>query len=225
EFVYHSTITNNKAKKNLRYGLHFMFSHNDVYESNTFTDNGAGVAVMYSRNVTMLKNTFDENWGEASYGLLLKELSDSQIEHNRFVRNTTGIYLEGTTRVKIQKNHFQGNGWAMKMQASCMDNQINRNNFYGNTFDVATNGRLTLNKFESNYWDKYEGYDLNKDGFGDVPYHPLSLFTVLVEKNPSAMLLFRSFMITLLDKSEKVLPSITPDNFKDEKPLMRPMKL
>lgn len=225
EFVYHSTITNNKAKNNLRYGLHFMFSHNDVYESNTFTDNGAGVAVMYSRNVTMLKNTFDENWGEASYGLLLKELSDSQIEHNRFVRNTTGIYLEGTTRVKIQKNHFQGNGWAMKMQASCMDNQINQNNFYGNTFDVATNGRLTLNKFESNYWDKYEGYDLNKDGFGDVPYHPLSLFTVLVEKNPSAMLLFRSFMITLLDKSEKVLPSITPDNFKDEKPLMRPMKL
>ncbi len=225
EFVYHSTIKNNKAKNNLRYGLHFMFSHNDTYESNTFTNNGAGVAVMYSRNVTMFKNTFDENWGDSAYGLLLKELSDSQIENNRFVQNTTGIYLEGTTRVKIQKNLFHGNGWAMKLQASCMDNQINQNNFYGNTFDVATNGRLTLNKFEANYWDKYEGYDLDKDGFGDVPYHPLSLFTVLVEKNPSAMLLFRSFMITLLDKSEKVLPSITPDNFKDEKPLMRPVKL
>ena len=225
EFVYHSIIKNNKAKNNLRYGLHFMFSHNDTYESNTFTNNGAGVAVMYSRNVTMLKNTFDENWGESAYGLLLKELSDSQIENNNFVQNTTGIYLEGTTRVKIQKNLFHGNGWAMKLQASCMDNNISNNNFYGNTFDVATNGRLTLNKFESNYWDKYEGYDLDKDGFGDVPYHPLSLFTVLVEKNPSAMLLFRSFMITLLDKSEKVLPSITPDNFKDEKPLMRPVKL
>lgn len=225
EFVYHSTIKNNKAKNNLRYGLHFMFSHNDTYESNIFTNNGAGVAVMYSRNVTMLKNTFDENWGDSAYGLLLKELSDSQIENNRFVQNTTGIYLEGTTRVKIQKNLFHGNGWAMKLQASCMDNNISNNNFYGNTFDVATNGRLTLNKFEANYWDKYEGYDLNKDGFGDVPYHPLSLFTVLVEKNPSAMLLFRSFMITLLDKSEKVLPSITPDNFKDEKPLMRPVKL
>ncbi len=48
---------------------------------------------------------------------------------------------------------------------------------------------------------------------GDVPYHPLSLFAVLTETNPSAMLLYRSFMITLLDKSEKVLPSITPDNF------------
>ncbi|MDV7399538.1 hypothetical protein RZS08_49450, partial [Arthrospira platensis SPKY1] len=113
---------------------------------------------------------------------------------------------------------FEGNGWAMKIQASCMDNVIVNNNFNGNSFDMGTNGSLVLNTFDSNYWDKYEGYDLNKDGKGDVPYHPLSLFSVLVEKNPSAMLLFRSFMITLLDKSEKVLPSITPDNFVDKSP-------
>lgn len=225
EFVYHSTISNNISKNNLRYGLHFMFSHNDSYESNTFTNNGAGVAVMYSRQVTMIRNTFNENWGDAAYGLLLKELTDSKIINNTFVHNTTGIYLEGTTRVKMEKNLFKANGWAMKMQASCMDNEIVNNNFLGNTFDTATNGSLTLNKFTANYWDKYEGYDLDRDGFGDVPYHPLSLFSVLVEKNPSAMLLFRSFMITLLDKSEKVLPSITPDNFKDEKPLMRPVRL
>jgi nitrous oxidase accessory protein len=39
------------------------------------------------------------------------------------------------------------------------------------------------------------------------------------------MLLFRSFMITLLDKSEKVLPSITPDNFIDNSPLMHSLPL
>jgi nitrous oxidase accessory protein len=106
-----------------------------------------------------------------------------------------------------------------------MDNEIVNNNFQGNTFDMGTNGSLVLNTFNNNYWDKYEGYDINKDGLGDIPYHPLSLFAVLVEKNPSAMLLFRSFMITLLDKSEKVLPSITPDNFVDKAPLMKPLKL
>ncbi|RTL14057.1 MAG: nitrous oxide reductase family maturation protein NosD, partial [Flavobacteriaceae bacterium] len=42
---------------------------------------------------------------------------------------------------------------------------------------------------------------------------------------PSAMLLYRSFMITLLDKSEKVLPSITPNNFVDNKPLMKSLPL
>lgn len=225
EFVTNSEISWNRASKNIRYGLHFMFSHSDVYRHNRFTSNGAGVAVMYSRQVSMFNNVFNENWGDAAYGLLLKELTDSKIDGNKFLKNTTGIYSEGTTRVEIKRNLFQGNGWALKLQASCMDNQISKNNFFGNTFDVATNGNLTLNKFESNYWDKYEGYDLDKNGVGDVPFHPLSLFSVLVERTPTAMLLFRSFMITLLDKSEKVLPTITPDNFKDEKPMMRPLKL
>ena len=90
---------------------------------------------------------------------------------------------------------------------------------------MGTNGSLVLNNFDSNYWDKYEGYDLDKNGLGDVPYHPLSLFAVLSENNPSTMLLYRSFMITLLDKSEKILPTITPDNFIDNKPLMKSLPL
>ena len=225
EFVYDSVIWRNIATNNIRYGLHFMFSSNDSYITNIFRNNGAGVAVMYSKDVTMINNYFDENWGASSYGLLLKEISDSFIFSNYFKNNTSGIYMEGTNRIKIEKNVFEGNGWAMKIQASCMDNEIVNNNFQGNTFDMGTNGSLVLNTFNNNYWDKYEGYDINRDGKGDVPYHPLSLFAVLVEKNPSAMLLFRSFMITLLDKSEKVLPSITPDNFVDNSPLMKPLKL
>lgn len=225
EFVYDSVIWRNIATNNIRYGLHFMFSSNDSYFTNIFRNNGAGVAVMFSKDVTMINNYFDENWGASSYGLLLKEISDSYISSNYFKNNTSGIYMEGTNRIKIEKNVFEANGWAMKIQASCMDNEIVNNNFQGNTFDMGTNGSLVLNTFNNNYWDKYEGYDINKDGLGDVPYHPLSLFAVLVEKNPSAMLLFRSFMITLLDKSEKVLPSITPDNFVDNSPLMKPLKL
>ncbi|WP_276978790.1 nitrous oxide reductase family maturation protein NosD [Flavobacterium filum] len=225
EFVYDSVIWRNIATNNIRYGLHFMFSSNDSYITNIFRNNGAGVAVMFSKDVTMINNYFDENWGASSYGLLLKEISDSNIYTNYFKNNTSGIYMEGTNRIKIEKNVFEGNGWAMKIQASCMDNEIVNNNFQGNTFDMGTNGSLVLNTFNNNYWDKYEGYDINRDGLGDVPYHPLSLFAVLVEKNPSAMLLFRSFMITMLDKSEKVLPSITPDNFVDKAPLMKPLKL
>ena len=183
------------------------------------------VAVMYSNDVKMFNNKFDENWGQSAYGLLLKELNDGQILGNIFIRNTAAVYMEGSNRMKFENNLFQENGWAMVVQASCDDNEIVNNNFIGNTFDMGTNGSLVLNKFDSNYWDKYEGYDLDKNGFGDVPYHPLSLFAVLVESNPSTMLLYRSFMITLLDKSEKVLPSITPDNFIDNKPLMKSLPI
>ncbi len=225
EFVTNSHITKNISTKNIRYGLHFMFSNNDVYTSNTFKNNGAGVAVMFTKGVKMYHNLFEENWGDAAYGLLLKEISDSHIEGNKFVKNTSGIFMEGASRIMITHNLFKNNGWAMKVQASCMDNTITKNNYIGNTFDVGTNGSLVLNTFNGNYWDKYEGYDLNKDGIGDIPYRPVSLFSMILEKMPPAMALFRSFMVTILDKTEKIIPSITPENLKDDTPLMKPVRL
>ncbi len=225
EFVTNSIIQNNISFSNIRYGLHFMFSNDDAYVSNIFRGNGAGVAVMFTKRVTMIKNTFEENWGDAAYGLLLKEISDSYIFGNHFSKNTSGIFMDGTNRIVVERNVFEANGWGMKIQANCMDNIVKDNNFEGNTFDISTNGTLVLNKFEKNYWDKYEGYDLNKDAIGDIPYHPLSLFSVIVEKNPPAMLLYRSFMVSLLDKSEKILPSLTPENFIDNLPRMHALKL
>ncbi|WP_375605318.1 nitrous oxide reductase family maturation protein NosD [Flavobacterium davisii] len=225
EFVTNSVIWRNISNNNIRYGLHFMFSNDDAYITNIFKNNGAGVAVMFTKNVKMINNYFEENWGDSAYGLLLKEISDSYIYNNKFVSNTSGIYMEGTSRILVEKNQFRDNGWGMKIQASCMDNMITNNNFIKNTFDVSTNGSLILNTFDKNYWDQYEGYDINKDGLGDIPYHPLSLFAVLTENTPSVMLLYRSFMITLLDKSEKVIPTITPDNFVDKKPLIKSLPL
>ena len=133
--------------------------------------------------------------------------------------------MEGSNRVQIQRNQFEGNGWAMKMQSSCMDNMLTQNNFVQNTFDLATNGSLKLNTFVRNYWDKYEGYDLDKDKEGDVPYRPVSLFSMVVEKYPMAMLLFRSFMVTLLDRTERVMPSLIPEDLKDDFPMMNPVAL
>ncbi len=221
EFVKNSFIKCNTTTRNIRYGLHFMFSNNDIYESNSFIGNGAGVAVMFSKKVTMLNNQFKENWGDAAYGLLLKEISDSYIASNVFEKNTTGIYLEGASRINMSHNVFKSNGWAMKIQASCMDITVSQNNFLGNTFDISTNGSLVLNTFNRNYWDKYEGYDLNHDKMGDIPYRPVSLYSMIVEQNPPAMMLFRSFITSLLDKTEKLIPSLTPENLKDNTPLMR----
>jgi nitrous oxidase accessory protein len=48
---------------------------------------------------------------------------------------------------------------------------------------------------------------------------------MIAEKNPSAMMLFRSFMVTLFDKTEKMLPGIIPENLKDNAPLMKPFSL
>lgn len=225
EFVTNTVTDHNLAKNNVRYGLHFMFSHENSYAYNTFTGNGAGVAVMYTRNVRMEHNVFDENWGDAAYGLLLKDIMDSHIANNTFKTNTTGIYMEGSNRVVLEHNLFEANGWAIKIQGSCENNIIRQNNFMQNTFDIATNSTKNYNTFTGNYWDKYEGYDLDKDQVGDIPYRPVSMYSVIVERYPTAMILFRSFMVTLLDRTERLLPSLTPEDLKDDVPLMKPLKL
>lgn len=221
EFVSQSSITDNTSEKNIRYGLHFMFSNDDRYEGNTFRGNGAGVAVMYSKRVIMIRNRFEENWGPSAYGLLLKDITDSDISENAFLTNTVGIHMEGSSRIGITHNQFKNNGWAIKVQASCDDNRFTKNNFLGNSFDVGTNGTMMLNEFSGNYWDKYEGYDLNKDGIGDIPYHPVSMYSMIIEQNPSTLILFRSFLTSLLDRSEKAIPGLTPADLVDKKPMMK----
>ncbi len=222
EFATNSLVNGNYSESNLRYGLHFMFSHNNEYLKNTFIKNGAGVAVMYTTGVKMIDNIFEQNWGASAYGLLLKDIRDSEVKNNRFIKNSVGIFMEGSSRIQFNENEFKQNGYAVKIQASCDDNTFSRNNFTGNTFDLATNGTLVLNKVDGNYWDKYEGYDLNKDQVGDVPFHPVSMYSMVVEQIPPAVLLWRSFLVLLMDRAEKAIPAITPENLKDTAPLMKP---
>lgn len=222
EFVEDSPITGNEMSSNHRYGLHFMFSNRCTYRGNTLRANGAGVAVMYTRQVIMEDNRFEHNWGGSSYGLLLKDITDSRVAHNVFENNTVGIYLEGSNRIDILRNRFSRSGWAIKIMANAQDNRFEGNSFLGNSFDVATNSRQNNSLFRGNFWDKYRGYDLDGDGTGDVPFRPVRLFSLIVERTAPALILLRSFFIDVLDAAEQVFPSLTPETLIDESPLIRP---
>ena len=222
EFVDNSIVENNTVVDNLRYGLHFMFSDNDQYLKNRFESNGAGVAVMFSKFIRMEDNDFIDNWGSAAYGLLLKEITDSEIRFNRFHRNTTGIYGEGVSRTSFMNNDFTRNGWALNILGSCADNTIRKNNFLYNTFDVSTNSSRNYNNYNGNFWsDNTAGYDLDRDGVSDVPYRPVKLFSYMVGNMQSTTILMRSLLVDLINHAEKVAPVITPHNLLDEEPMMK----
>ena len=221
EFSDNCIIKNNVSEQNIRYGLHFMFSNNDEYRDNTFENNGAGVAVMFSKKIKMFNNTFKENWGTASYGLLLKEINDAEIVGNTFEENTIGINIEGSNRITYKNNNFINNGWAVKVRGACYTNRFLANNFLYNSFDISYNSNVNDNVFDRNYWSNYTGYDLNKDGIGDVPYRPVKLFSYIVNRTPETIILLRSLFIDIIDFSEKVSPVFTPDNLLDNNPLMK----
>jgi nitrous oxidase accessory protein len=220
EFVKRAVIRGNTSSGNSRYGLHFMFSDDCEYRDNTFRRNGAGIAVMYTRRIRIENNRFEENEGPTAYGLLLKDISDSRLAGNRFRRNTVGLLAEGGGRLEVVENHFEDNGWAIRLMANSMDNRFTGNVFAGNSFDLSTNSQSNYSSFSGNWWDRYRGYDLDRDGRGDVGYRPVRLFSLLVARHPPALILLRSGFVDLLDLAERVLPVLTPETLVDDAPLM-----
>lgn len=221
EFSDNITIKDNFSKNNVRYGLHFMFSNNNYVINNTFETNGAGIALMFSKFMQVENNIIQKNWGTAAYGLLLKEVNDANIKNNLFFENTVGITVEGSNRLEYSNNDFTSNGYALKVKGACYQNHVINNNFLYNSFDISYNGRINDNKFDNNFWSNYTGYDLNKNGIGDVPYRPVKLFSYIVNRTPETIILMRSLFIDIIDFSEKVSPVFTPDDLLDENPKMK----
>ncbi len=222
EFVKNSYIKDNISEKNLRYGLHFMFSHDNVYESNKFIENEAGVAVMYSKNIIMKNNEFSKNYGSSNFGLLLKAISNSKLENNKFIKNNVGAFLDECLRIEFIGNYFKDNIWALRIFASSENNKFYKNKFINNIFDISSNSLSNLNNlFHNNYWDKYIGYDLNKDGYGDIIYRIALIIPFIYEKYPITILLYESPLFILLNYLEMLIPSLTPSNLLDKNPILK----
>lgn len=221
EFTTDAVVQRNRSTGQLRYGLHFMFSHGCRYRENLFARNRAGVAVMYTREVVMEANRFEDNWGSAAYGLLLKDIRDSRLTGNRFRGNTAALFAEGTVRVTIDSNQFLGNGWAVQLMGDAQETVLRTNRFERNAFDLASNSRNAASTVTGNYWDRYHGYDLDRDGLGDVPFPPVRLFALVVQQNRPALILLRSLFVSLLETAERVAPVLTPPGLVDRAPLMQ----
>lgn len=221
EFSSHITIKDNFTLGSVRYGLHFMFSNDNKVYDNIFESNGAGIALMFSKDMEVVNNVIRKNWGTASYGILLKEINDAKISRNTFFENTIAITVEGSNRIEYSNNDFISNGYALRMRGASYYSKIINNNFLHNSFDLSYNGRMNGNVFYGNFWSDYTGYDLNKDGVGDVPYRPVKLFSYIVNRNSEAIILLRSLFIDIIDFSEKVSPIFTPDELLDENPKMK----
>jgi nitrous oxidase accessory protein len=226
EFTSNSNVNNNISKDNLRYGIHFMYSSNNSFTGNTFVNNQTGAAVMVSNHIHMEFNKFLNSWGPVSYGLFLKEMDDCYLDRNIFEHNTVAIVVENAERNKIAKNDFINNGTAIRLaQSDSTDNLFEYNNFISNTFDVGVNDFMdSHNIFQHNYWSDYTGYDLDRNGIGDVPFKPVKLMSLYAQKFPASLILLKSLFIDILDFTENMIPSLTPSVITDNYPSMKVIK-
>ncbi len=218
EFSNFLSIRKNKSKRNIRYGMHFMFCHDSAFYDNLFFENQTGVAIMYSDRIHVENNRFYKSWNNLSLGLLLKEINHSTFRFNVIKQNTEGIVLDSSAFNTFVFNSIAKNGIAIKIYGNCEGNTFSDNNIIGNFFDVSTNTKENRNTFLGNYWSNYQGYDLDKDGYGDVLYRPVHPFSYLTAKFPELVILLYSPLVEFLSVAEKALPILVPSLLFDAKP-------
>ena len=218
------TIRGNVAR-DLRYGLHYMYSDDNVFEDSLFENGDAGTAVMYSRRLTFRRNRFLRNRGFASVGLLLKTCDDVLAEHNLIADNARGVFLEGSARTRITENVIAGSDVALVIYDSATETRVTGNSFVGNLTPLELSGRRTDTVFDGNYWSGNDSLDLDGDGRTDEPYRLAGLFDHLRTNLTAADLMSRSLGATVVAAAERALPVLDPVPVFDRSPLARSPRL
>lgn len=209
-----------------RYGLHTMYCQENQLTGNRFTRNVAGCAIMFSNHLQVAHNDFDRNRGPRTYGLLLKDCSGGTFRDNRMVDNTIAVFMDNSNRNRIEGNLVQDNGWGLLVFSSCAGNVIAGNAFINDDYPVALDMRRTSNQFDDgkrgNYWSDHAPYDLDDDGYGDVPHSPVGAFAFLSKQYPDLSVLANSPAVVALGVAERVVPALRPSEAIDHRPLLAP---
>jgi len=209
-----------------RYATHFMYSDDCVVENAVYQQNAVGVFVMYSRNVRIEDSLLADSRGPSGMGLGVKESGNLVVDHNQFVRAADCLYLDRSPYrdgdfVLARDNTFAGCTAAVTFHSSETHNSFVNNTFLGNQVAVRVDGRGTAEQvlWRENYFDDYQGYDLDGDGFGDVPYELRRLSEHLVARHPQLAFLRGTPALALLDQAAQVLPILQPEMvFRDPQP-------
>ena len=117
--------------RDLRYGLHYMFSDDNLFEDNIFENGAAGTAIMYSQRIVFRRNRFLRNRGFASVGLLFQSCDDVLAEDNLIADNARGIFLEGSRRDVFRRNVVAGSDVAIVLYDSAGGHRFEGNSFVG----------------------------------------------------------------------------------------------
>jgi nitrous oxidase accessory protein len=215
-----------------RYGSHFMYSHDNVIEGNDYLGDVVGVFVMYSRGLRLIGNRMRDAHGAAGMGIGLKDSGNVLIANNELSNATTALYLDSSPlnpadRVLTTGNRIVLSDRAIVFHGSSRGNRVDRNVLAGNGAQVVVEGggdaRDAL--FTDNYYDDYAGYDLDGDGWGDVPHEERSLAADVARDRPDLAFFAGSPALGIVEAIGKLVPLFAPKTLmRDERPRSTPAR-
>lgn len=216
-----SVITNNEISDS-RYGMHFMYSENEKVTGNIFQNNVTGIMVMMTSDVKIIDNNIVDNIHYKGAGIILYDVKDSTLTENIIRNNSVGISLQSSENLDILSNQLLNNQIGLTLLANSNSNAFSLNTMSGNMMQVKSDrGRSILSKDGvGNYWDDYDGLDLNGDGVGDTPYIPTSTYAYLVDSQPVFQYFFEAPATVLMNQFDHQLVAAGEDRVKDDAPLV-----
>ena len=152
---------------------------NVVIESNDFFDNDDAIRSYGASYLDVKNNTI---WNNTGYGILVSYLGSSipqmiSIEGNTIRNcgyNYKGISLCNVKYGTIIGNSLDSNEVAVRVSFNSEFCEVYYNNFTNNGVQVDLDNSPPVIWDDQisfgNYWDDYDGEDLDQDGVGDTPY-------------------------------------------------------
>ncbi|MDP1825245.1 MAG: NosD domain-containing protein [Archangium sp.] len=225
----HVTLEDNRITGG-RYGTHFMYAHDSTVRRSVMRGNTVGIFVMYSARVLAEDNELSGARGPAGMGIGFKESDAVTLKRNLIVSNTIGTYLDYTPRDPKQPVLFEGNvlalnGVALRTHSSEHGASFIENDFLSNDVlcEVDGNGDARSIDFKGNYWAAYAGYDLDRDGFGDVAFQIKRASSDLSDSHPDLKFFHGTAAFGLYDAVATALPYFTTRLLlEDPRPAVRP---
>ncbi|MFX1258780.1 MAG: NosD domain-containing protein, partial [Promethearchaeota archaeon] len=178
----YNIISGNTANNNEEVGIVLGDGNYNIISSNTANNTEEEGIVLNSGNYNNISgNAANKNGGE---GIRLSNTNNSVVCNNIANENLEeGILLESCVNNTILGNDLKDNKYAGiyltfceddddEYEHSSNDNTLIGNNFVNNTVNAIDEG--INNQWDNgsigNFWDDYDGMDINDDGIGDTPY-------------------------------------------------------
>lgn len=212
----HNRISGNTIRGS-RYGMHFIFSPYCHVEGNRLSHNATGVIVLNSNYLTIRNNVMQHTADVSGACIAIKKSTGIVAEGNRIVHCATGILSDSpigeANKVVFRRNLIAHNTTGVQLYGERGGHTFEENRFEKNLVQVAIfgSGDALANHWQGNYWDDYQGFDLNHDRIGDTPHEVYAYADRIWMETPMARFFRNSPALELLDFLERLAPFSAPE--------------
>jgi len=209
--------------RDLRYAVHYMYTHDSEVSGNVSIGNHAGFTIMYSDRLKVGENLSLE---DRDKGLLFNYANSSEITRNVVKASREKcVFLFNANKNRFRDNWFENCDIGIHFTAGSERNIISGNAFIGNRTQVKYVGTRYIewsDEKRGNYWSDNPAFDLNGDGIADTAYRPNDLVDEVLWTAPSAKILINSPAVQVIRWAQAQFPALYPGGVVDSAPLMAP---